>query len=129
MADLSPCPLCKSTFTYELDAMLACPECGHEWDPNTSDISEDVFVVKDANGNIFQVATDDPRIKSGELVGITKGSKQTLESNKKRSETMTGKKMPQPYVKCEYCGKSTSKTNIIRWHKKCEINKSGFDCI
>jgi hypothetical protein len=92
-------------------------------------VTKGLSLVKDAKGNIFQVATDDPRIKSGELVGITKGSKQTLESNKKRSETMTGKKMPQPYVKCEYCGKSTSKTNIIRWHKKCEINKSGFDCI
>ena len=24
-----------------------------------------------------------------------------------------------PMVTCQVCGKTTSKTNIIRWHKKC----------
>lgn len=52
MATLPPCPQCKSAFTYEMDAMLACPECGHEWDPNES--TESAFVVKDCNGNILQ---------------------------------------------------------------------------
>lgn len=91
-------------------------------------VTKGLALVKDKDGKILQVPTDDPRLKSGELMGITKGSKQTLESNKKRSQTMTGKRMPQPYVTCDYCGKSTSKTNIIRWHKKCEINKSGLTC-
>lgn len=53
MAELAPCPLCKSTFTYELDNLLACPECGHEWDPNAV-AAEDTFVVKDCNGNVLQ---------------------------------------------------------------------------
>lgn len=52
MSELSPCPQCKSTFTYEMDELLACPDCGHEWDPN--EVEADTFVVKDANGNILQ---------------------------------------------------------------------------
>lgn len=55
MAELPACPLCKSAFTYEMNDMLACPECGHEWDPNESSVvSEDSFVVKDCNGNILK---------------------------------------------------------------------------
>lgn len=54
MAELPPCPQCKSTFTYEMDALLVCPECGHEWNPNEVSVNEDAFVVKDCNGNILQ---------------------------------------------------------------------------
>lgn len=53
MSEPVPCPHCKSTYTYELDNLLACPECGHEWDP-AEETKEDTFVVKDANGNILQ---------------------------------------------------------------------------
>jgi protein PhnA len=36
-----------------MDALLVCPECAHEWNPN--DIDEpDGIIVKDANGNILQ---------------------------------------------------------------------------
>lgn len=54
MAELPLCPQCKSTYTYEMDALLVCPECGHEWNPNESSVDEDNFIVKDANGNILQ---------------------------------------------------------------------------
>ncbi|HTN45813.1 MAG TPA: zinc ribbon domain-containing protein YjdM [Flavipsychrobacter sp.] len=54
MAELPPCPQCKSTYTYEMDTLLVCPECGHEWNPNDSNVDEDTFIVKDANGNILQ---------------------------------------------------------------------------
>jgi protein PhnA len=54
MAELPPCPQCKSTYTYEMDTLLACPECGHEWNPNESHVDENNFIVKDANGNILQ---------------------------------------------------------------------------
>ncbi|HEY6901078.1 MAG TPA: zinc ribbon domain-containing protein YjdM [Puia sp.] len=54
MAELSPCPQCKSTYTYEIDALLACPECGHEWNPNEINTAEEAFVVKDCNGNTLQ---------------------------------------------------------------------------
>lgn len=54
MAEHTPCPQCKSTYTYEMDNLLVCPECGHEWDPNESADSADSFVVKDCNGNVLQ---------------------------------------------------------------------------
>lgn len=43
---LPPCPECGSTFTYEMDALLVCPECAHEWSP--SDQAEDV--IRDSVG-------------------------------------------------------------------------------
>ena len=51
--ELAPCPLCKSEYTYEMDNLLACPECAHEWNPEEAEFSETVFVVKDANGNVL----------------------------------------------------------------------------
>ena len=30
MTTLPHCPKCSSELTYELVALLACPECGHE---------------------------------------------------------------------------------------------------
>ncbi len=54
MAELAPCPLCKSTFTYEMDNVLACPECGHEWNPEENESTATAFVVKDCNGNILR---------------------------------------------------------------------------
>jgi len=52
-AEFPPCPLCRSTYTYEADDQLACPECGHEWNP-AAEAVEETFVVKDCNGNILQ---------------------------------------------------------------------------
>ena len=37
-----------------MDHLLACPECGHEWDPAESTVSTEEFVVKDSNGNVLQ---------------------------------------------------------------------------
>lgn len=77
MADLSPCPMCKSTFTYELDNLLACPECGHEWDPNA--VAEQGFVVKDANGNILQNGDSVVTIKNLPV----RGSSQSIKAGTK----------------------------------------------
>jgi hypothetical protein len=76
-------------------------------------------VMKDATGVRYQVALTDPRIATGELVGNTKGSIQTAESNKKRSDTLKGIKRVPTFASCVFCKKSTSLTNIIRWHKTC----------
>jgi len=54
MSELAPCPQCKSVFTYQMDHLLVCPECGHEWNPEESNAAEASFVVKDCNGNILQ---------------------------------------------------------------------------
>jgi len=53
MTDTLPnCPECASSFTYEMDALLICPECGHEWTPGAAD--EGATVVKDSVGNVLQ---------------------------------------------------------------------------
>jgi len=49
--ELPPCPKCNSPYAYEDQAMLICPECGYEWDPNAPLVDEDALIVKDANGN------------------------------------------------------------------------------
>lgn len=57
MSEFPPCPQCKSEFSYPTGTLLACPECGHEWDPNT--VQETVsttegLIVKDSNGTLLQ---------------------------------------------------------------------------
>lgn len=52
MQHLPNCPQCNCEYTYEDGNMLVCPTCAHEWAFDVSP-SEDVLVVKDANGNIL----------------------------------------------------------------------------
>ena len=47
MSEVSPCPQCQSTYTYEDRGLFVCPECGHEW---SGDVDEQPQ-VKDANDN------------------------------------------------------------------------------
>ena len=50
MTDTLPsCPECSSTFTYQVDALFICPECGHEWSPDATSTQE----VRDAVGNLL----------------------------------------------------------------------------
>lgn len=67
---LPPCPDCASTFTYEMDALLVCPECGHEWsaDEATGD------VIRDAVGNILEDGDTVTVVKDLKL----KGTSQTV---------------------------------------------------
>lgn len=50
---LPPCPACASAFTYEMDALLICPECAHEWaaDATEGDATPE---VRDSVGNVLQ---------------------------------------------------------------------------
>ncbi|MEZ6124997.1 MAG: zinc ribbon domain-containing protein YjdM [Planctomycetaceae bacterium] len=49
-----PCPQCQCEFTYEDRSLLVCPECGHEWSPESApEPADDGLVVKDANGNVL----------------------------------------------------------------------------
>jgi hypothetical protein len=48
------------------------------------------FIAKDAVGNTYQITKDDPRYISGELVGINKGIKASLESRKNQSIARIG---------------------------------------
>ena len=75
MTEFPPCPQCKSEFTYELDQLLACPECGYEWNPADSDNSEQSFEVKDANGNILQNGDSVVTIKNLPVKGASQNIK------------------------------------------------------
>ncbi|RZQ57135.1 alkylphosphonate utilization protein [Pseudidiomarina tainanensis] len=46
---LPNCPKCDSSYVYEDQALLICPECGHEWNPNEV-VEDDTKQLKDANG-------------------------------------------------------------------------------
>lgn len=48
---LPPCPECSSIYTYQVDALLTCPECAHEWSPDAQ--SEAVAEVRDSVGNVL----------------------------------------------------------------------------
>jgi len=50
---LPPCPACAEEYAYEQGALLVCPMCGHEWQPDAdadgAESAERVFT--DAVGN------------------------------------------------------------------------------
>lgn len=48
---LPPCPECASVYSYESGALLACPECGHEWSPAESEERESG--IRDSVGNLL----------------------------------------------------------------------------
>ncbi|POY37148.1 phosphonoacetate hydrolase [Solitalea longa] len=52
--EMKPCPQCSCPYGYSLsDQLYACPECGHEWNPEEI-IEEGKLIVKDSNGNVLQ---------------------------------------------------------------------------
>ena len=57
MTTLPPCPQCSCEYTYELGAILACPECAHEWSARVA--AEDAenaspSEIRDTAGNVLQ---------------------------------------------------------------------------
>lgn len=78
--NLPPCPECASAYTYEMGALLTCPECAHEWElsaPTAADATEGV--VKDAVGNVLVDGDTVTVIKAlkvkGSATGIKAGTK------------------------------------------------------
>ena len=56
-----------------MGALLVCPECAHEWNPNDVEI-ETVRVIKDASGNVLADGDDVTIVKDMKV----KGSSNTL---------------------------------------------------
>lgn len=59
MSDLPHCPECQSEYTYEMNALYACPECGHEWSKDAVEGSGgtsegDNTIIRDSNGQPLQ---------------------------------------------------------------------------
>ena len=73
MSELPPCPECKSEYSYEMGALLVCPECAHEWNPS-EEVGEKARVVKDSAGNVLSDGDDVTIIKDMKV----KGSSNTL---------------------------------------------------
>lgn len=75
---LPPCPECSSEFTYQMGALMVCPECAHEWAPEDSPAEED-GVIKDAVGNVLTDGDTVTVIKTlkvkGSPTGIKSGTK------------------------------------------------------
>lgn len=65
---LPDCPECASTFVYQMDALLICPECGHEWpaEVRAEAGAEAATEVRDSVGNI---------LKDGDTVTVIKDLK------------------------------------------------------
>lgn len=42
--------MCASTLTYEDGLLLVCPECAHEWSPQTAISEDETPAIRDANG-------------------------------------------------------------------------------
>ncbi len=75
MTELPPCPQCKSSYTYQMDDLLACPECGHEWNVEETTTASGELVVKDCNGNILQNGDSVVTIKNLPVKGIAQSIK------------------------------------------------------
>ncbi|MBB6445342.1 zinc ribbon domain-containing protein YjdM [Bacillus benzoevorans] len=73
MSNLPKCPECSSEYTYEDRNMFICPECAHEWTLD-SENTEDIKIVKDANGNVLSDGDTITIIKDLKV----KGSSSTL---------------------------------------------------
>ena len=51
---LPACPTCQETYTYQLETLLVCPMCGHEWsaEPDSEPAGQaSAPVIRDAVGN------------------------------------------------------------------------------
>ncbi|MCX5604845.1 zinc ribbon domain-containing protein YjdM [Streptomyces phaeochromogenes] len=77
--NLPPCPKCSCEYTYEMNALVVCPECAHEWDPAESGAeggdAAGVRVVKDAVGNVLQDGDSVVVVKALKVKGSPSGIK------------------------------------------------------
>lgn len=51
--NLPNCPICACEYTYELGALLVCPECAHEWQQQDEAAKAPERAVKDSAGNVL----------------------------------------------------------------------------
>ncbi|MFG2147298.1 zinc ribbon domain-containing protein YjdM [Streptomyces sp. NPDC048696] len=77
--NLPPCPKCACEYTYEMNALVVCPECGHEWVPAESSAEGDggteERVVKDAVGNVLGDGDTVTVVKALKVKGSPSGIK------------------------------------------------------
>lgn len=76
---LPPCPECSGVYTYEMGALLVCPECGHEWSPASASAEPagegPAAGIKDAVGNVLADGDTVTVIKTLKVKGSPSGIK------------------------------------------------------
>jgi len=72
--ELPPCPECSSAYTYEMGALLVCPECAHEWSPSSGAEDGGARVIRDAVGNVLADGDDVTIVKDLKVKGAGGGS-------------------------------------------------------
>ncbi|MGW7522530.1 zinc ribbon domain-containing protein YjdM [Streptomyces sp. NPDC054783] len=75
--NLPPCPKCSCEYTYEMNSLVVCPECGHEWVPAESGPADAVGerVVRDSVGNVLQDGDSVVVVKALKVKGSPSGIK------------------------------------------------------
>jgi protein PhnA len=61
-----------------MDHLMVCPDCGHEWNPQETDLpyaEGDGLIVKDAHGNVLQDGDSVSIIKDLPVKGFAKAIK------------------------------------------------------
>lgn len=51
--EMPNCPKCGSSYTYESEGLMICPECAYEWSLEGPASTEAEVVYKDAHGNVL----------------------------------------------------------------------------
>jgi len=74
VTELPACPACGSAYTYEMGALLVCPECAHEWSPSEVAEAEAAAVIKDANGTPLADGDDVVVVKDLKVKGSGGGT-------------------------------------------------------
>ncbi|MFE0583121.1 zinc ribbon domain-containing protein YjdM [Streptomyces sp. NPDC058874] len=78
-ASLPPCPRCSSEYTYEMNALMVCPECAHEWVPAAAGADDasasGVRVVRDSVGNVLSDGDAVTVVKALKVKGSPSGIK------------------------------------------------------
>ncbi|MGT2910941.1 zinc ribbon domain-containing protein YjdM [Streptococcus cameli] len=75
METLPNCLKCQSEYVYEDGALLVCPECAYEWNPE--EIAEETgLVARDVNGNPLADGDTVTLIKDLKVKGAPKDLKQ-----------------------------------------------------
>ncbi|GAA2280184.1 zinc ribbon domain-containing protein YjdM [Streptomyces atrovirens] len=74
---LPPCPECSGEYTYEMGALLVCPECGHEWSPAAAEPTggTEGGVIRDAVGNVLADGDTVTVVKTLKVKGSPSGIK------------------------------------------------------
>ncbi|MEW2134103.1 zinc ribbon domain-containing protein YjdM [Streptomyces sp. NPDC005435] len=70
-----PCPKCSCEYTYEMNALVVCPECAHEWEPGDAGAEGGERVVKDAVGNVLRDGDSVVVVKALKVKGSPSGIK------------------------------------------------------